>query len=52
MTKAAADAHQQWVTKCFESDMRGTVDDLLKARKKLTKLHKKLSRLGGPVQQQ
>ena len=50
MTEGSADAHQQWMQKRFENDMKGTVDDILKSRRKLAKLHKKLSRLGGPVQ--
>lgn len=49
MTKASADAHQQWLTKRFESDIEGALDDILKGKKKLAKLHKKLSRLGGPA---
>lgn len=49
MTKGAADAHQQWLKNRLESDLKGAVDDILKRKKQLAKLHKKLSRLGGPV---
>ncbi|MYL09038.1 MAG: hypothetical protein F4015_06060 [Acidimicrobiia bacterium] len=49
MTKGAADAHQQWLKNRLESDLKDAVDDILKRKKQLAKLHKKLSRLGGPV---